>query len=257
MIDTHCHLDDPVYQDDFDQLLALQQQAGVERILVPGVDATNIQAVSDVCLRSNGYLLPAIGIHPENIKDDWQDQMQTIHDHLFAPDSPYIAIGEIGLDYHFDTTYKAEQQQAFLQQLQWAQQKDLPVMIHSRDATQDCLDILREVQQAKHIDGVMHCFSGSLEVAKQIVDMGLYLGIGGVITFKNCHLKDYLNAIPLEHLVLETDGPYMSPVPFRGKRNESRFMHYVAEVLAEIYNVSIDTIDEHTTANAKTLFNIS
>ena len=258
MIDTHCHLDDEVYAGDFETVLSEQKAAGVERILVPGVDAANIDAVLDVCNRSNGYLLPAIGLHPENILADWQEQLDTIHSRLFAPLSPYIAVGEIGLDYHTDITYKKEQIAAFRLQLQWAQQKHLPVMIHSRESTEDCLDVIRQVNKESQspLRGVMHCFSGSHEVAQQIVDMGLYLGIGGVITFKNCKLKEHLHGIPLERLVLETDAPYMTPVPYRGKRNESRFMAYVMDALSEVYALPVEEIDRITTANAKTLFSL-
>ena len=262
MIDTHCHLDDPVYAEDFESVLSAQKAGGVERILVPGVDATNIDAVLDVCSRSNGYLLPAIGLHPENILADWETQLDTIRTRLFASGSAYIAVGEIGLDYHTDITFKREQQEAFHRQLRWAQEKDLPVMIHSRDATEDCFAVLREVNEEALSAGlpavraVMHCFSGSHETAQQVVDMGLYLGIGGVITFKNCKLKEHLHSIPLERIVLETDAPYMTPVPYRGKRNESRYMTYVMDALSEVYGLSPEEIDRQTTANAKTLFRI-
>ena len=165
-----------------------------------------------------------------------------------------IAIGEIGLDYHWDTTFKEQQHEALREQMRWAEQYHLPVMIHSRDATEDTLKILREFPSVK---GVMHCFSGSHEVAKQVVDMGYYLGIGGVLTFKNCKLAENLVGIPLERLVLETDAPYMAPVPHRGKRNESRWMRYVAEKLAEVYKCSSERVNEVTTANAKALFVIN
>lgn len=256
MIDTHCHLDDPVYEADFDTVLAAQQAAGVERILVPGVDADNAQAVLDVCRRSHGYLLPAIGLHPENIHADWQDQLDRLHQLLTIPLAPYIAIGEIGLDYHADLTYKEEQKQAFITQLEWAQEQDLPVMIHCREATQDCLDLLRHTRLKKPLHGVMHCFSGSNEVARQIVDMGLYLGIGGVITFKNCLLREHLGNIPIERIVLETDAPYMTPVPYRGKRNESRFIQYVIEALSTVYGLPTDEIDRITSQNARCLFRL-
>ena len=263
MIDTHCHLDDPVYAEDFEEVLSAQKAAGVERILVPGVDAANIDAVLDVCARSNGYLLPAIGLHPENILSDWKQQLDTIHSRLSAPQSPYIAVGEIGLDYHTDISFKEEQKEAFRLQLRWAQEKDLPAMIHSREATEDCLEIIRQANREAAekglpvVRGVMHCFSGSHEVARQIVDMGLYLGIGGVITFKNCKLKEHLHDIPFERLVLETDAPYMTPVPYRGKRNESRFMSYVMDALSEVYGLSPADINRQTTANAKALFRLS
>ena len=251
MIDTHAHIDDPQYAEGLDEFIAQQQVEGVEAILVPGVDAATIQPVLDVCQQYPDYLFPGIGLHPENVGADWKEQLEDIHRSLI--NNHYIAIGEIGLDYHFDTTFKAEQQEALRIQLGWAIERDLPVMIHSRDAIEDCLNILREFPGLR---GVMHCYSGSNETAKEIIKMGLYLGIGGVITFKNCKLRDNLTGIPLERLVLETDAPYMAPVPYRGQRNESRWMRYVAEVLAQVYQTTFEHIDAVTTANAKTLFRL-
>ena len=172
-------------------------------------------------------------------------------DHRMSSSNPLIAIGEIGLDYHWDVSFKEQQHEALREQMRWAEQWHLPVMIHSRDATEDTLHILREFPS---VTGVMHCFSGSHEVAEQVVKMGYYLGIGGVLTFKNCKLAEHLVGIPLERLVLETDAPYMAPVPHRGKRNESRWMKYVAERLAEIYQCSVEHVNEVTTANVKALF---
>ena len=262
MIDTHCHIDDPQYAEGLDAFLEEQKAGEVELILVPGVDKTSVKDVLEVCDRYPDYLFPALGLHPENVKEDWQEQLATIK---AAVDTPYtlhptprrsrlIAIGEIGLDYHWDTTFKEQQQEALREQMRWAEQYHLPVMIHSRDAAEDTLKILREFPNVK---GVMHCFSGSHEVAEQVVKMGYYLGIGGVITFKNCKLAEHLVGIPLERLVLETDAPYMAPVPHRGKRNESRWMRYVAERLAQVYNCSPEYINEVTTANAKELFVIN
>ena len=257
MIDTHCHIDDPQYAENLESFLADQQAGGVEAILVPGVDATSIKDVLEVCNRYPHYLFPALGLHPENVKEDWKIQLQTLKkavDERMQSTSPLIAIGEIGLDYHWDVTFKEQQQEALREQMRWAVQYNLPVMIHSRDATEDTLDILREFPTIK---GVMHCFSGSHEVAKRVVEMGYYLGIGGVLTFKNCKLAEHLVGIPLERLVLETDAPYMAPVPHRGKRNESKWMWYVAERLAEVYQCSVEHINEVTTANAKALFVIN
>ena len=267
MIDTHCHIDDPQYAEDLDAFLVSQREGGVEAILVPGVEAATTQDVLDVCAKYPGYLFPALGLHPENVKEDWREQLAAIKaavDKSFAS-TPYtlhptlrhgrlIAIGEIGLDYHWDVTFKEQQHEALREQMRWAEQYHLPVMIHSRDATEDTLKILREFPSVK---GVMHCFSGSHEVAEQVVKMGYYLGIGGVLTFKNCKLAEHLVGIPLEALVLETDAPYMAPVPYRGKRNESRWMRYVAERLAQVYDCSVEHVIEQTTANAKALFVIN
>ena len=273
MIDTHCHIDDPQYAEGLSAFLDEQKAGGVEAMYVPGVDASSVKDVLEVCDRYPDYLFPALGLHPENVKEDWREQLQTLkaavdENLAFTPytlhhtpreattprRSRLIAIGEIGLDYHWDTTFKEQQQEALREQMRWAEQWHLPVMIHSRDAAEDTLKILREFPTVK---GVMHCFSGSHEVAEQVVKMGYYLGIGGVITFKNCKLAEHLVGIPLERLVLETDAPYMSPVPYRGKRNESRWMWYVAERLAEVYNCTAEHINEVTTANAKALFVIN
>jgi TatD DNase family protein len=273
MIDTHCHIDDPQYADGLDAFLVDQRESGVEAILVPGVDKTSVKDVLSVCDKYPEYLFPALGLHPENVKEDWRAQLAAIKAAVDERMSnipkggpypiaerpipykvPLIAIGEIGLDYHWDATFKSEQQEALREQMRWAEQYDLPVMIHSRDATEDTLNILREFPSVR---GVMHCFSGSHEVAKQVVEMGYYLGIGGVLTFKNCKLSEHLVGIPLERLVLETDAPYMAPVPHRGKRNESKWMWHVAERLAEVYQCSVEEVNAVTTANAKALFVIN
>lgn len=253
MIDTHCHIDDPQYADHLPDFLALQQAHGVEAMLVPGVDASSIESIGRLADAYPDYLFPALGLHPENIHDDWQQQLEQIRSELFAPHRRYIAIGEIGLDYHWDTTYKEQQHIVLRTQMQWAEQLHLPVMIHSRDATEDTLSILREFPNVK---GVFHCFSGSREVAQQILQMDYYLGIGGVLTFKNCKLAEHLSVAPLDRLLLETDAPYMAPVPHRGERNESRWMRFVAERLADIYKVSEEDIFRITTRNAKTLFRL-
>ncbi len=282
MIDTHCHIDDEQYAAEFDAFIQSQKAAGVEAILVPGVNADSLHTVPAICARYPNYLFPAVGVHPEEIREDWREVLDNIERVLFEGDAIYgvstacagselgkfstethikgvstrwIAIGEIGLDYHFDVTYKEEQKLAFRRQLDWALHLDLPAMIHSRDATEDMLTILKEYTP-KGLRGVMHCFSGSHEVAEQIVKMGLYLGIGGVITFKNAKLAEHLQGIPLEHIVLETDAPWMAPTPYRGKRNEPAWMIYVAAKLAEVYGVSVDEIVAQTTKNAKRLFGL-
>lgn len=257
MIDTHCHIDDAQYSEDFHSFVQLQKECGVKAILVPGVNTDSIQSVVKVCEQYPDFLFPALGLHPEDVKENWQEDLQTIYhaaEGLYhSPNGKLVAIGEIGLDYYWDKTYKSQQQLAFQEQLNWATQWKLPVMIHSRDATEDMINILK---QNPNVQGVMHCFTGSYEVAKQYLDMGLYLGIGGVLTFKNCKLKQVLENIPLDRILLETDAPYMAPVPHRGKRNESRWMYYVAEVLATIYNVSIEEIFMHTENNSIQLFGL-
>ena len=267
MIDTHCHIDDPIYQENLPSFIAAQQEGGVEAILVPGVNAASNEPVWSVCQQYPGYLYPAIGLHPEEVKEDYNqvlDEMeQVLATRQKGEGMHYIAIGEIGLDYHFDVTYKEQQQEAFRRQLAWAQQYDLPVMIHSRDATEDTLHILKssisnlQSPISHPLRGVMHCFSGSNEVARQIVDLGLYIGVGGVITFKNCKLRDNLAGIPLDRIVIETDAPYMAPVPFRGQPNESRYMKYVLDVLEQVYSLPFEEVEKCTTDNAIRLFGLN
>ncbi len=249
LIDTHCHIDDEQYQEDFDAFIQSQKDGGVSAILVPGVGLSSLESVPAICARYPDYLFPAMGLHPEEVKEDWCEVLDKIE----GVGGGFIAIGEIGLDYHFDVTYKEEQKLAFRRQLDWALHLNLPVMIHSRDATEDMLTILKEyVPQG--LRGVMHCFSGSREVAQEYVKMGLYLGIGGVITFKNAKLAEHLEGIPLEKIVLETDAPWMAPTPYRGKRNEPAWMIYVAAKLSEVYHVDVPTIIRQTNQNARDLF---
>ena len=253
MIDTHCHIDDEQYSADFVSFLAAQQQGGVTRILVPATDVASCETVLSVCESYPDYLLPAFGLHPESVDSDWLEQVSAIR--AKAVGVPLIAIGEIGLDYHWDTTFRTQQLEALRWQLDWAIEQNLPVMLHSRDATEDMLVVLREYAP-KGLRGVMHCYSGSVEVARELISMGFYLGIGGVLTFKNCKLATVLESIPLDRLVLETDAPYMAPVPHRGERNEPRWISYVIERLCQVYQISPDEIEKQTDFNAKSLFRL-
>lgn len=259
MIDTHIHIDEEAYAADREEVIARQREAGVEAMIVPGVNAQSIEGILDICQRHKGYCFPALGFHPQDVKEDWQEQWAIIEKAIREYRNELVAIGEIGLDYYWDTTYKEAQREVFQRQLDLAQELDLPIMIHNRGATEDTLKILKafSIQHSAFsspLRGVMHCFNGSKEVAKQILDMGLYLGIGGVLTFKNCKLFETLEVVPLDRIVLETDGPYLAPTPHRGERNESRLMIFVVQRLAEIYGTTREEIIEQTTKNAKKLF---
>ena len=248
MIDTHIHLDEEAYAPDREEMIRRQRESGVEAMLIPGVNASSVGPILDLSAAFTGLCYPALGFHPQEVKEDWKAQWTLIEAAIREHRDKLVAIGEIGLDYYWDTTFKAEQQELL--------------------RTEDTLRILREAQMAHgtspngKLTGVIHCFNGSRETAQQILDMGFYLGIGGVITFKNCKLADTLAGderfapVPLERLLLETDGPYLAPTPFRGQRNESRLMSYVVERLAQVYNCSPEAIIEATTANAKALFGI-
>ena len=262
MIDTHIHIDEEAYAADREEVIARQREAGVEAMIVPGVNAKSIEGIIAVCRRHKGYCFPALGFHPQDVfPEDYKAQWAVIEAAIRAHRDEIVAIGEIGLDYHYDTTYKEGQQEIFRRQLDLAQELDLPVMIHNRDATEDTIRILKNAQGERlnvkgerALRGVVHCFNGSKEVAKQILDMGLYLGIGGVLTFKNCKLFETLEVVPLDRIVLETDGPYLAPIPHRGERNESRLMIFVVQRLAEIYRTTPEEIVAQTTKNAKKLF---
>ena len=268
LIDTHCHIDEEAFDADREEVIARQREAGVEAMIVPGVNVASIQTVLDVCHAHPGYCYPALGLHPEDVKVDWQEQLAIVEDAIRTHRDELVAIGEIGLDYYWDKTYKEEQKEVLRRQLLLARELDLPVILHNREATEDILSIVKEIVNRKSsnrkLTGVFHCYNGSRETAQQILDMGFYLGIGGVLTFKNCKLAEVLeqlqitnHKLPIIHrLVLETDAPYLSPVPHRGERNESRFMIHVAERLAQALNEPVERVISGTNTNARQLFNI-
>ena len=258
MIDTHCHIDEEAFNADREEVIARQQESGVEAMIVPGVNVASIETVLQVCRAHPGYCFPALGLHPEDVKADWQEQLAIVENAIRAHHNELVAIGEIGLDYYWDKTFKVEQQEVLRRQLLLARELNLPVILHNREATEDILSIVKEIVNRKSsnrkLTGVFHCFNGSRETAQQILDMGFYIGIGGVLTFKNSKLAEKLEGVPLERILLETDAPYMAPVPHRGERNESRFMIHVTERLAQVYNCTIEDIISATTVNAKQLF---
>jgi TatD DNase family protein len=269
MIDTHCHIDEEAFDADREEVIVRQKEAGVEAMIVPGVNVNSIDTVMDVCKAHPGFCFPALGLHPEDVKDDWQEQLAIIEQAIRAHRSELVAIGEIGLDYYWDKTYKEQQQEVLRHQLLLARELNLPVILHNREATEDILRIVKEISlltaELSHfspLKGVFHCFNGSKETAQQILDMGFYLGIGGVLTFKNCKLADTLKELSITNhqspitirLLLETDAPYMAPVPHRGERNESRFMTHVAERLAQVFITTPEQIIAQTSTNAKQLF---
>ena len=277
MIDTHCHIDEEAFAPDREEVIAQQQQSGVQALIVPGVNVASIDTVLNVCHAHPGYCYPALGLHPEDVKDDWQQQLATVEAAIRAHRNELVAIGEIGLDYYWDKTYKEAQKEVLRHQLLLARELDLPVILHNREATEDILTIVKEIinlqfdtinpKSEAPLRGVFHCFSGSKETAQIILNMGFYLGIGGVLTFKNSKLADTiaeLNELEIlnpkfeiiNRLLLETDAPYMAPVPHRGERNESRFMDFVAERLAQALNTSKQQIIDATNTNAKLLFGI-
>lgn len=273
MIDTHCHIDEEAFEPDREEVIARQQQSGVQAMIVPGVNVASINSVMELCQAHPGYCYPALGLHPEDVKADWREQLATVEAAIRAHRDELVAIGEIGLDYYWDKTFKEEQKEVLRRQLLLARELNLPVILHNREATEDILSIVNTIANDQspitnnQLRGVFHCYSGSKETAEIILKMGFYLGIGGVLTFKNSKLSETLRELNqseiknqqseiLNRLLLETDAPYMAPTPHRGERNESRFMALVAERLAQVLNVSVDEIIEATSANARQLFGI-
>ena len=280
MIDTHCHIYEEAFEPDREEVIARQQQSGVQAMIVPGVNVASINSVMELCHAHPGYCYPALGLHPEDVKADWREQLATIEAAIRAHRDELVAIGEIGLDYYWDKTFKEEQKEVLRRQLLLARELNLPVILHNREATEDILSIVNTIANDQspmtndqspitnnQLRGVFHCYSGSKETAEIILKMGFYLGIGGVLTFKNSKLSETLkelnqssitnHQLPITNrLLLETDAPYMAPTPHRGERNESRFMALVAERLAQVLNVSVDEIIEATSANARQLFGI-
>ena len=254
MIDTHCHLDGEEFAADRDEVVARAREAGVSKILVPAIDLQSCQTVMDTCRQYPDYCYPMLGLHPEEARADWREVLAQIKHSLT---SEVIAIGEVGLDYYWSREFEKEQLEAFEQQVRWSVETRLPLMIHCRKAQNELVAILR-----KYVDdlpgGVFHCFTGNEIEARELLQFDRFvLGIGGVLTFKKSNLPQTLPAVvPLDRLVLETDAPYMAPVPHRGQRNEPAFVLEVLRKLAVCYGVSEETVCEQTNANVARIFGL-
>lgn len=254
MIDTHSHIYEPEFDEDRDLVVARAREAGVERILLPNINAASIKPMLSLCNRYPDYLFPMIGLHPEDVKEDYQQVLDDMEQLLQQPRHPFIAVGEVGLDFYWDDTYKEQQISALLRQVGWASKYGLPLMIHTRNAHVEMMQVF-ESFRSENLTGVFHCFSGTAEEAVQLLSFpGFVLGIGGVSTFKKSPLPQVLQDVPLDRIVLETDAPYLAPVPYRGKRNESAYVVEVARQLAHIYNVSLQEVERVTNATAKRIF---
>ena len=252
-IDTHSHLYDEAFASEEDAAVERAVSAGVDRIILPDIDSQSRDSMFSLADRHPEALFPCLGLHPTSIGADWEAEMEKMQDYRSRK---IVAIGEIGIDCYWSKDFLDQQKEAFIQQLHIAHEKNLPVIIHSRESTGIILDILNS---HKHLNlrGVFHAFSGSEETAKQLQQTGdWYIGIGGVLTFRKASIAESVRRIPLERIILETDSPYLTPVPFRGKRNESSYVPFIAERLAQILEKDIEEIAETTTANAEKLFNI-
>jgi len=252
MIDSHAHIYLEQFDKDRDDVVGRAEAAGVNQILMPNVDTDTIDEMLEAEHRYTGCLA-MMGLHPCSVDKHMDRQLYVIEEWLNK--RSFIALGEIGTDLYWDRTYWPEQQEAFRIQVNWAAAYDLPVVIHCRDSIDDTIELL-EGESAESFKGVFHCFTGSLAQAERIIEMGFHLGIGGVATFKNGNLDEVLREIPLSKMLLETDSPYLAPVPNRGKRNEPAYVRYVAEKIATVRETGLDEVIEATNANCKTLFKL-
>ena len=252
-IDTHCHLDGEEFHDDLDAVVQRAREAGCTKILVPAIDLPSCQTVMEVCRRFPGYAYPMLGLHPEEVKSNWQEVLSSINCQLSTVNS--LAIGEVGLDFYWSREFEKEQLEAFEEQVRWSVETRLPLMIHCRKAQNEMVNILKRYARNLH-GGVLHCFTGNEIEARQLLEFeNFVLGIGGVLTFKKSHLPEVLPAcVPLDRIVLETDAPYMAPVPMRGQRNEPAFIPHVITRMAEAYGVTEEEICRQTNENVARIF---
>lgn len=253
LIDTHIHLYDERFDADRAETLQRAINAGVTRLYLPNCDSSTIGPMLETEARFPEHCFAMMGLHPTYVNETVEDELAVVRH--WIDQRPFAAIGEIGLDYYWDTTHKEAQQHAFRTQMAWAVEKNLPIVIHNREATRDTIDLVKEFS-GRGVRGVFHCFSGSFETAKEITALGFYLGIGGVLTYPKAGLGEVLQKLGPEHLVLETDAPYLSPVPHRGQRNECAYIPLIAGHLAAILGMSPDEIAQLTTQNAKALFGV-
>ena len=257
LIDTHCHLYDEAFDADREAALQRALDAGVEWMLLPDIDSQSTPRLEALMAAHPHHFRPMAGLHPTSVKEDFERELALVHDRLFRQDAPgrYVAVGEIGMDLYWDRTFEAEQREALRRQMLWAEALELPVCLHIRKAHNEVFGLLRDLGRRQY-RGVMHCFGGSVQEALRAVEMGFHLGIGGVVTFKNATMADVVRAVPLERLLLETDAPYLSPVPHRGQRNESAYLPLVVQRIADLRGTSPDEVAEVTTASAIALFGL-
>ena len=249
LIDTHCHLNDEVFKNNIDEVISRAKIRGITKIIVIGYNkVSSLEAVRIANMYDNIYA--SIGIHPSDVQKEDND-LSWIYE--LAKDKKVVAIGEIGLDYYWDKSYNDLQIEWFKKQIEIAKELDLPIIVHCRDASQDCFNIVKEYGSGK---GVIHCYSGSFEMAKEYIKLGYYLGIGGVVTFKNSHLGETIERIGISHIVSETDAPYLAPVPYRGKTNEPAYIYEIVQKISEVVGLNFEEVEKRLEENTYKLFKI-
>ena len=253
MIDTHTHIYMEEYDDDRDAVVVNAKRNGVNHVILPNVDVDSIERLYSCHNLYPDFTSTAMGLHPTSVNDDFEEQLKVIKDELF--NRKHVAVGEIGIDLYWDKTYAQQQEVVLTRQLEWALELDLPVILHVRKGYAETFKILSRFKN-RGLRVVFHCFGGGVEEVKKAVSLGFYVGIGGVLTYKNSNLPSVIENIKLDNILLETDAPFLSPVPFRGKRNEPAYLVHVSSLLASIFKVDAEFVDKITTENAMTLFRI-
>lgn len=251
--DTHTHLYSSQFKEDQNAMMERAKNAGVSRFFVPAIDASYTESMLQLEKDFPKDVFLMMGLHPCSVKENYQEELAHVKEWINKKD--FYAIGEIGIDLYWDKTFLTQQQEAFRTQIKWAKEKKLPIVIHCRDAFNEIFEVL-EAEKGDDLFGIFHCFTGTEEQAKKAISYNMKLGIGGVATFKNGKIDTFLNKIDLKHIVLETDAPYLAPVPYRGKRNESSYITNVIDKLVDIYNLSFKEIAEITTENSKAVFKV-
>ena len=252
IINTHSHIYDEAFDNDREEVFHRALEAGVEMLLLPNCDEKTIKPIMEFYEKHSDNARVMMGLHPEEVRNDYKESLKVIEKNI---NDDIIGIGEIGLDFYWDDTFKKEQFEVLSEQLHWAKELGLPVSIHTRNAFHEIFKVLDHEQDGR-LSGVMHCFNGTYDEAKTAISYGMHLGLGGVLTYKNCGVKEFLADIPMERIVLETDDPYLPPIPYRGQRNEPAYIVKTAEKVAEIYNVTTEEICRITSENAIKLFKI-
>lgn len=254
IIDTHSHIFDETFSDDIDDVILRAKQAGVAAVLLPNIDTESIKEVNSLAERHKGYCLPMMGLHPTSVTKDWKKDLNIIKEQFSK--HQYIAVGEIGIDLYWDTSLAEEQKSAFEEQLRWSIEYNLPVSIHCRNAVMESVECIKKVGADK-LKGSFHSFGGNSEELQAVLDLkNFYIGINGTVTYKNSTLPTVLQDADLSCIIVETDAPYLPPVPYRGKRNEPSYTSYIVDKLCDIYNTSKDDVERTTSNNAKKLFGI-
>jgi TatD DNase family protein len=252
-VDSHSHLYAEEFLPDREEMIQRAINEGVEKIILPNIDQSTIQAMFDLTDSHPDLFVPLIGLHPTSVKEDYKLELQVVEQWLAK--RSFCAIGEIGIDLYWDKTFLREQIDAFKIQLNWAKDLNIPIVIHTRNSFEEVFEVL-EKEKGESLTGVFHCFSGNLEQAHQVIDLGFKIGIGGVVTFKNSGLDAVVQQIDLQHILLETDSPYLAPVPHRGKRNETAYLSIIANKIAELHQIAVEEVGRITTQNSKKLFNL-